>query len=223
MIKLYLIKKAVCLTASEDLAGLRFGRLTVLCPGAPVPRKDGRGNRATWVCLCDCGTEKTVRTDRLKDGKIQSCGCLRAERSNNFRKTHGESGTKLYGVWEQMRNRCYKPNATHFNHYGGRGISVCDEWKDSYIAFRDWAVSNGYQEGLTIERLDNDGNYCPENCAWVTSAAQANNRRSNRRYTYNGETHNLTEWAHIVGVSPKTMFGRIYSGMDFEKAITFNI
>lgn len=119
-----------------------------------------------------------------------------------------------------MKNRCYKPNTTYYEYYGGRGISICDEWRTSYEAFRDWAVSSGYMDGLTIDRIDVDGNYEPSNCRWVTGVAQANNRRSNRNYTYNGGTHDLTEWAKLRNINPKTLFSRIYAGWDFERAIT---
>lgn len=135
-------------------------------------------------------------------------------------KTHGDSTSKLYGVWCSMKNRCNNPNNKEYSYYGGRGIRVDKAWNDSYEIFRDWAYTNGYTEHLSLDRIDNNKNYEPDNCRWVGSVAQANNRRSNRVYTYNGETHNLTEWAHIVGIDPRKVFCRIYLGWDFEKAIT---
>lgn len=119
-----------------------------------------------------------------------------------------------------MKNRCLKPSTTHFEHYGGRGITICDEWANDYSLFKQWAESNGYDDSLTIDRIDNDLGYSPSNCRWVTSVAQTNNRRSNVVYEYNGERHNVTEWANIFGIKPKTVFQRLYNGWSFERAIT---
>ena len=128
--------------------------------------------------------------------------------------------TRLYGVWCAIKRRCYNKNTAHYADYGGRGISMCDEWKNDFQIFYDWPISHGYSQGLSIDRKDNDGNYCPENCRWVGCDVQANNRRSNRNLTYNGETHNITEWAKIIGKSPKTLFNRLYSGWDTERILT---
>lgn len=135
-------------------------------------------------------------------------------------KTHGASkGTKLYGVWCSIKSRCYNKNTAAYKDYGGRGIEMCKEWKDNFEPFMLWAMENGYEDGLSIDRVNNDFGYCPNNCRWVTDAAQASNRRSNRNYTINGETHCLTEWARLNGINPKTLFTRVYSGCNFEEAL----
>lgn len=135
----------------------------------------------------------------------------------------GESKTHLYGVWLQIRNRCMKESNPHYMDYGGRGISVCKSWSNSYESFRNWALSSGYKQGLSIDRINNDGNYEPDNCRWVDSVAQANNRRSNKIYSYNGETLNVTQWANKLGISPKLLFGRLYAGWTFEESIQKSI
>lgn len=167
-----------------------------------------------------------MKGDSLKRGATKSCGCLHNEMISKSLKRHGMTDSKLYGVWRAMKARCYTPSATYYSYYGGRGISVCEEWKTSFESFYRWAVETGYVETddrtCTLDRIDVDGNYEPDNCRWVTSVAQANNRRSNQNYTYNGETHNVTQWAHIIGISPKTLFSRLYSGLDFEEAIQIN-
>ena len=135
-------------------------------------------------------------------------------------KTHGETKTHLYGIWSAIKTRCYNPNSKYYDSYGGRGITMCDEWRDSYEAFRDWANSRGDRQGLSIDRCNNNGNYEPSNCRWVDSVAQANNRRSNRILTIGNESHNVTEWAKIIGMNPKTLFTRLYTGSDIEKILS---
>lgn len=206
----------------KDLTGKRFGRLTVLSRAPDRVQNSGR-HRVMWNCVCDCGNKRVVYGDNLKKGVTQSCGCYQKELQSAKQKTHGETETKLYAVWCSMKARCFRDTTTHYKYYGGRGITVCNEWVSSYEAFREWSYENGYYENdnreCTLDRIDVNGDYCPSNCRWVADVAQANNRRSNRIYAYNGEEHNVTEWAHIIGIDPKTLFSRIYSGMDFEKAI----
>lgn len=157
-----------------DLAGERHGRLKVI-------RKADKGI-TQWVCKCDCGNEVTVTASKFFI--VQSCGCF--ERENQlrlkFRKTHGMTETRLYGTWCGVKDRCLNPNAEHYDRYGGRGICVCDEWIHSFEAFRDWAIKAGYDETLTgkeqsLDRINVDGNYCPENCRWISMKQQARNRK----------------------------------------------
>lgn len=205
--------------ALNDLTGKVFGRLSVLYRDDDSVAKSGK-RHTKWMCQCECGNMISVVSNNLTRGATTSCGCARKEIVSERMKTHGDTNTRLYGVWSSMKARCLNSHTTHYVDYGGRGIKVCDEWKASYESFKSWALESGYEEGKSIDRIDTNGNYEPQNCRWVTSVAQANNRRSNRMFTFNGETHNLTEWAEIVGINPKTLFNRIYSGWSFEKAIT---
>lgn len=140
------------------------------------------------------------------------------------RPRHGKSSTALCRVWYEIRKRCTNKNYKHFNHYGGRGITMCNEWWDSFQAFYDWSVSNGYKEGLTLDRIDVNGNYCPDNCRWVNRKVQANNTRSNHYITFNGETHTMSEWAEITGISYSTLRSRInLYKWDINKALTIPV
>lgn len=136
--------------------------------------------------------------------------------------THGQRHTRLYRIWQNMKTRCYNPKHGAYSNYGGRGISVCDEWKTSFLSFYEWAIKNGYTEykHCTLDRYDNDNNYSPSNCRWVTPLEQANNRRTNRYITYNGKTHTVTEWAKILGYKKSTLELRLLRGWSIDKAFT---
>ena len=180
----------------NDLSGQRFGRLVAIAP-------EGTTRKTKYICQCDCGNVKVVRADTLLNGGCKSCGCLKKEQDKiNLTKhySHQKSGTRIYEIWCGMKKRCFNKNNARYWDYGGRGITVCDEWKNSFQSFYDWAMSNGYQENLSIDRIDNNGNYCPENCKWSTNKEQCNNRRSNIKITIGNSTRTLVEWCEIFEV-----------------------
>lgn len=164
------------MSRANELSGKRFGRLLVLERAG----SNSKGN-SLWRCRCDCGNEAVIVGYSLTGGRSKSCGCLHHEklsvRNQQEKRTHGETHTRLYTIWRGMRQRCENANRKHYSDYGGRGITVCPEWDESYEAFRDWAVSNDYRDDLTIDRIDNDKGYFPENCRWVTMSVQNANRR----------------------------------------------
>jgi len=196
-----------------DLTGQRFGRLT-------VQKIAGRNNQGgiVWSCVCDCGNVVKVTTGCLNNGHTTSCGCYRRDNTTMRKTVHGGRKTKLYKVWQGMRERCFYPSHSFYKYYGGRGITVCEEWANSFEAFREWALANGYRDGLTIDRKNTDGPYSPDNCRWATQKEQQSNRRNNRWITYNGETHTLTQWSEITGISISTLWHRIKRGCNVEQA-----
>lgn len=159
-----------------DLKGKRFGRLIVV-ERIPISNK-----RTMWICKCDCGNEVSVDAYNLKSGHTQSCGCIHKEVTSRINKTHGLGNTRLYRIWNHMKTRCYRKSYHAFQHYGGRGIRVCDEWLHNFQSFYDWAMSNGYEENLSIDRIDTNGNYSPDNCRWATMADQNKNKRAKNGY-----------------------------------------
>jgi len=189
-----------------DLTGQRFGKLTVTAPA------DIKNGKHYWLCICDCGKQTQVPTYRLTSGKTKSCGCLV--------KKHGKTRKeRLYNIWVGMRQRCRDTHAKDYPRYGGRGISVCRQW-DDYLSFRNWAYQNDYNDHLSIDRIDSDGHYCPENCRWVDTKAQNNNLRSNVRYEYNGQNMTLAEWAAALNIRYSLLVQRRRRGWSFERMIS---
>ena len=199
----------------EDLTGQKFGRLTVIDRAEKY--KDGH---AMWLCRCECGNEKAILEKCLKNGKTKSCGCLRTEMLINRLTTHGLRHTRIYNIWMGIKQRCYNSKRKGFGIYGERGITMCDEWKNDFMSFYNWSMQNGYQDDLTIDRIDVNGNYEPFNCRWATVIEQANNMRTNRFLTYNDETHTMAEWGKILNISDCTLYSRLKRGWSVEKTLT---
>lgn len=169
------------------------------------------------IFLCECGTVKEISRYNVERGAVKSCGCLFKEHPNNTK--HSGSRTRLYIIWKGIRQRCNNPNCKIYKNYGGRGIKICNEWND-YNNFKEWAINNGYKENLSIDRIDVNGNYTPENCRWTTSKVQANNKRNNRLLTLNGTTKTMSEWSEETGIKVATIWDRLNKGWSVEKTLS---
>lgn len=199
-----------------DLTGRKFHRLMVLerRPGAITE----------YLCRCDCGKEVVVRGGNLTSGNTKSCGCLLEEKSHEPKKVkHGLSKTRLFSIWSGMKLRCYRKKDKAWKWYGGKGITVCGEWLNDFGEFYKWAMDNGYKDGLTIDRIDHEGNYTPDNCRWATIKEQQNNRSSNKNITYNGETKTVKQWSEQYGIPHHVILWRLkhWSELDdvFMRAV----
>ena len=196
----------------KDLRGQKFGKLTVLCR-----LYNTKGHKTYWLCVCDCGNLAEVRSDSLYNGNTKGCGCLNHEPKNIH---HGKYCTRLYRIYYNIKKRCYNhKDENNYNYYGGRGITMCDEWKNDFMNFYDWAVNNGYKEGLTIDRIDVNGNYEPSNCRWITMKQQGRNKRNNKVYTIKGNARCLSEWCEILGLKYQCVWKRLNRGWSIEKAL----
>ncbi|MDR1837624.1 MAG: hypothetical protein LBQ89_08205 [Treponema sp.] len=198
-----------------DLTGKKFGRLTV------IEQSLSKNKKALWKCKCECGNEVIAKSDKLQNGRTKSCGCLHREIiSAGINKTHGVSKSRLYAIWSGMITRCENPNRKkHKKDYQDRGITVYQEWH-SFELFQEWALANGYAENLTIERIDNNKGYSPDNCKWADNKTQANNRRICINITFNGVTQTIAQWAEEIGMKYTTLYQRFLNGWDTERALT---
>lgn len=193
--------------------GERFGRLVV---AEILPGKNGH---TVLRCRCDCGSECTPRQDHILNGRTKSCGCYNREVAKSNNTTHGKSDSKPYNSWVSMKARCENEGNTEYSRYGARGIKVCERWRNSFAEF--WKdMGSTYRDGMSIDRIDVNGDYCPENCRWATPVEQANNKRNNFYISRNGETKSLAEWCRICGLRYKSVHARIKAGWDIETALS---
>ena len=201
---------------TQDFTGMRINMLT-------VTERVYRNGQPLWRCVCDCGNEIFVRHTRLTHGQ-KSCGCHASKMLAKRNTKHGQRHSKLYAVWRGLRSRCNNPKHPSYCDYGGRGISVCTEWDntdDGFENFYEWSITNGYFDGLSIDRIDNNGNYEPSNCRWATVKQQCNNRRSNIVLNYKGVAHTVSEWSEIIQVKSGTIYQRIYKGWNSGEILGF--
>lgn len=192
----------------NDFIGKKFGRLTVV----EYVGKD-KNKKSMFLCECDCGKSKVVKRNNLVTGTTKSCGCIKVELLKNKSKKYSKNThEKLYNTWTGMKQRCYNSNAERYPIYGARGIEICDEWKNSFVDFAEWALSNGYQEGLSIDRIDPNGNYEPSNCRWATIDEQSNNKRSSIKLVVDNQKMTVAELSKKLGVPYSTMYSRVKAG-----------
>ena len=198
-----------------DMIGKRFGKLLVIDTA-----ESNSSGQARWVCKCDCGNTITTTGYSLRGGHTSSCGCTRNEKIANLRKTHGESNTRLFKIWMGIKHRCTRESASDYSLYGGRGISICEEWLNNYEVFRDWAIANGYSENLSLDRIDPNGNYEPSNCRWANVYTQAENRRNAHIVEYHGDTGALDPMCRKLNINSKTVRTRMsHFNISFTEAV----
>ena len=195
-----------------DITGQNFGRLTVL------GRYGNKNGHITWYCRCSCGKEKIIIGNDLKNGHTKSCGCLFLEGNH---KKHGYKGSKIYAAWQHMKQRCINPNDNEYSNYGGRGITFCKRWMKFENFLNDMGESP--TDKHSIDRIDNNGNYCTKNCRWATPKQQTRNKRNNHRITYKGTTKSVVEWSENAAIHYNTLIKRLYRGWSVEKTLTTSV
>ena len=200
-----------------NLLGNRYGKLVVISDAGSKLGSCGK-KFTKWLCQCDCGKQKEILTSSLLRGRTLSCGCLKT----NCHKIHGYSKTEnLYTAWNSIKRRCLNKNDKAYKYYGGRGISICDEWSNNYVSFREWCMENGYKNGLTIDRIDPNGNYEPKNCRLATMAQQNDNKRTTYKFDVDGKKYTITELSKKYNINRKVIYYRLFRlGWDLNDAIT---
>lgn len=206
----------------ENLVGKKFGRLLVV-------EKFGKNKHGEtlWKCVCDCGNERIICNGNLKRGNYKSCGCY----SKEIKTTHGLSKTQIYKVWVDIKRRTNPKNSKCTGNYKKLSIKMCNEWRNDFMSFYNWSIANGYKEEQlangynkwTIDRIDNHGDYCPENCRWATCKQQSNNQTTNKIITYKGKKQTLSQWCDELGLRYSVINQRLFWGWDIERAFTQKI
>lgn len=203
---------------SKDITNKKYGKLTVI--NREGTHITGRSKLALWRCECDCGEEVVVRGASLRNGSTKSCGCAQRANSSIANSTHGLSKTKIYRSWASMKKRCHNPNDHSYHYYGNRGIRVCEEWYSDFTSFYRWAVQNGYEEDLTLDRINVNGNYEPTNCRWITQKEQSNNTRRNKFYFFKGNNCTLSQISDDCNIPYSVLYKRLKRGWNLEEATT---
>lgn len=195
-----------------NMIGFKVGKLTVISESGRI------SSQVSWLCQCECGNTSIIQGYELRKGNRTSCG--KCTNIGQKQKKHGMYQTRIYSIWENMKARCNCPSEKHYMNYGGRGIKVCQSWNE-FENFYKWAIQNGYNDNLTIDRIDNDKGYSPDNCRFVSRIVQQNNRRVNKTITYNNETHTIAEWSRIKNIKASTIRARLkYGWKDTEKILS---
>lgn len=199
-----------------DRTGQKFGRLTLI-----ERVENNKFNQVQWKCRCDCGKEVIVKAYSLTTGQTKSCGCLKKEQNyiNIAKVKHNMTNTRLYNIWRDMKSRCLNPNNKRHKFYYDKGIKVCQEWQEDFMNFYDWAMANGYKDNLTLDRINNNGNYEPKNCRWATITEQNNNQSNNIRIKYNESEYTLSELSKIYNIKRATLYDRIKRGWTIDEAL----
>ena len=195
----------------KDLTNKKFGKLLVISFAEKKKKPSGQYSYY-WFCKCDCGKTIKVSATHLKSGHTQSCGCHKNTMD-------GKSKDRLCQIWRAIKARCNNEKNNRYKYYGLKGIKVCNEWMSNYSEFENWAISNGYADNLTIDRIDNNGNYEPSNCRWIDNKKQQRNKSNNVFITYKNETHCIAEWAEIKGIKPATLHSRYKKKWEVEKIL----
>ena len=199
-----------------DMTGVRYGRLTAI-----KRVKNSKHSQTMWMFRCECGKEIVTTGWAVRSGHTTSCGCFLSETTASLKYSHGMARTRIYKIYQHMKERCYKTDDRAYGRYGGRGITICDEWleENGFENFYNWSILNGYNETLTIDRIDVNGNYEPSNCRWATWRVQANNKRNNRYVTYNGKTKTVSEWSQEYGIGEATIRSRLNRGWSVDETL----
>ena len=199
----------------KDITNQKFGKLIAINPLGLDKYK-----KKLWLCKCDCGNEIIVQGTYLRNGNTISCGCIRKELNKTRAIRHGYYNERLYRIWYDMKRRCYNKNRKSYKYYGGKGIEVYNEWLNDFMNFYNWSKANGYADNLTLERIDFNKNYCPENCKWIPQSEQTQNSRHNHFITFNNRTMTITQWSKEIGISPKTIRERLNRGWRLENVLS---
>lgn len=209
----------------KNRAGEKYGRLTAL-----EYLYTNKRRKAVWLCKCDCGNIVQVSSEKLSTGNTKSCGCLHSDKSKEKIKILIKKQTKytrkfekeLSIIFNQMKQRCYNKKCKAYKNYGERGIKICDEWLDDFNSFYLWSTKNNFNSNLSIDRIDVNGNYEPNNCRWITNLEQQNNKRNNKYLEFNGQKHTYAEWSRILNIPSSTISDRIKRGYDTEQILNIN-